>query len=61
MTRERLLWAASAVLLIWIGLLTLDNQRAIDCALDGGRWETLSWRCIPDPGRLIIQRDIRRS
>ncbi len=61
MRRDRLLWIASAVLLVWIGLLTLDQQRAIECVGNGGRWETLTWRCVPDPGRIIIQREIRRS
>jgi hypothetical protein len=61
MSRSRLLWAASALLLAWIGLLSLDQRRALQCAGEGGRWESLNWRCVPDAGRIILQRDIRRS
>lgn len=61
MRRDLLLWAGSAILLFWIGVLTVDQQRAIACTQQGGRWETLHWRCVPDPGRIILQREIRRS
>ncbi len=61
MRRDLLLWAGSAMLLLWIGMLTIDQNRAIQCAEQGGRWETLTWRCIPDAGRIILQRDIRRG
>ena len=61
MRRDRLLWVGSACLLLWIGALTLDQHRAAQCVAQGGRWETLQWRCVPDPGRIILQREIRRS
>jgi hypothetical protein len=61
MTRDRLMWIASGVLLVWIGLLTADHQLALHCAGQGGRWETLNLRCVPDPGRILLQREIRRS
>ena len=61
MSRDILLWAGSAILLAWIAVLTVDQQRALTCAQQGGRWETLQWRCVPDPGRIILQREIRRS
>ncbi len=61
MMRNFALWAASALLLLWICLLTVDHQMAYQCAHKGGRWESMHWRCVPDPGRIILQRDIRRS
>lgn len=61
MKRETLLWIGSALLLAWIGILTVDHQMALRCATYGGRWETVGWRCVPDPGRIILQREIRRS
>jgi hypothetical protein len=61
MTRDHLLWIGSALLLLWIGALSVDQNRAIACARDGGRWETRNWRCVPDAGRIILQREIRRS
>lgn len=61
MRRDLLLWAGSAFLMIWIGLLTVDQNRALQCSQQGGRWETLNWRCIPDAGRIILQREIRRG
>jgi hypothetical protein len=61
MRRDQWLWAASAVLMVWIGLLSLDQSRAVQCTQQGGRWETLRWRCVPDAGRIILQREIRRS
>lgn len=61
MIRNLILWTASTLLLVWIGILSIDSQLAYKCAQQGGRWESLNWRCVPDAGRIILQREIRRS
>jgi hypothetical protein len=59
--RNRLLISATLVVTLFL-LLAWQQQRhniVAACQDKGGQWNGSS--CRPDPGRIIIQRDLRRS
>jgi hypothetical protein len=58
--RQRILWTLSALMLVWIGIMTLSQYRAIECADTGGRWTVLRWECVP-ARRILLERGLYRS
>jgi hypothetical protein len=59
--RHRLLISATLILTL-VALLAWQQQRhglVASCQDKGGLWNGSA--CRPDPGRIIIQRDLRRS
>jgi len=49
--------ALLVALLAWQQLRQREVQRCLDA---GGMWDGPNSRCIPDPGRPILQRDLQR-
>lgn len=49
--------ALLVALLVWQQLRQREVQRCLDA---GGMWGGPNSRCIPDPARLILQRDLQR-
>jgi hypothetical protein len=63
MRRNQVIIAAVTLCLL-AALLLWQHQRTVlvdDCMADGGRWDGTSGRCMPDPNRIQLQRDLYRS
>ncbi len=58
--RQRILWALSGLMLIWIGVRTLSQYNASTCTQSGGQWSMLDWECRP-ARHFLLQRDLYRS
>nr|PZN84673.1 MAG: hypothetical protein DIU57_08100 [Pseudomonadota bacterium] len=63
MTRAR--WAVViavtallVALLVWQQMRQREVQRCLD---SGGMWDGPNSRCVPDPARPILQRDLQRA
>ena len=55
---------AAAAIITLAGLLVWQQRRTSivqDCVASGGLWDGSTSKCMPGPGRPILQRDIRRS
>ena len=58
--RTRIWWALSVLMLVWMGVMTLNQHNARACAESGGRWSMLGWECTP-ARRILLQRGLMRS
>jgi hypothetical protein len=58
-------WIAAAAVVVVLALLfgwQHQREQAIArCTQDGGLWDGAKSRCVPDPTRVILQRDLHRS
>lgn len=58
-------WLAAAAVLVVLAVLFgwqhRREQAIARCTEDGGLWDGRNSRCAPDPSRVILQRDLRRS
>jgi hypothetical protein len=63
MSRRRLLIAVAAGcgLLLLLAWQVHREARIEACIEKGGRWDGPTSRCVPDPSRITIQRDLYRS
>jgi hypothetical protein len=60
MRRPVVLWALSAVMLLWLLAMSAANYRISRCQELGGQWSWKGWKCRLLPP-IELQRDIRRS
>ena len=55
--RNLVLWLLAAVMLMWIGAVTVQNMR---CQSNGGQFAILGWRCVMARPAVILRRDLER-
>ena len=61
MKRPMILWGLSALLLAWIGAMSVWAGLNAACGREGQRFSLKEWACVPVGPQIILQRDLRRG